>query len=112
MRIYVRSFAPVLVIGAALLAAIPNAGARAAPSAPAPETVGRMKRIIIPDDGIPAAGVKPEKPPGRPARAVSSANSQAPVQSNPVPAQVPVQSMIDRAVRLNGSSPVVPSPLQ
>jgi len=108
MRIDMRSFATGLAISATLLMAIPDSSARAA--APPPDTVGRMKRIVIPDDSPPPAATKPNKPPSQPANAASSAGPQAPILSNPVPAQVPVQSMINRSLRVG--APVVPSPLQ
>jgi hypothetical protein len=109
MRIMlVHSFAVMLAVGATLL--VPDADARAASSnGPLPtvegSTVGSMRRIIIPPDGNPPPAVKANKKASRPA------NSQVPVRSNAGPAKVPVQSMINGAVRAGARGAVNPLPL-
>ena len=103
-----------LAISATLLATITDARA----AAPPPDTVGRMKRIILPpEDGIPIASTGAAVNPSTVKRNTSSRPPtlpQAPVLANPVaPAQAPVQSMIDRAIRLIPFGPAgVPPGLQ
>jgi hypothetical protein len=110
--ILVHSFALVLAIAAALL--VPDLPpARAASSVgPLPTvegpTVGRMRRIIIPAEGTPVPAVRPNNKANPPA----NSQSQAPVRSNPGPAQVPVQPLIDRAIRAGARGAVAPLPLQ
>ena len=112
MRITVHSFALALAVGAALFAAPPNT-ARAAE----PDTVGRMKRILLPPEGPTDTATKQSQP-SQPRQASQASQPAAPqhfqprAQSNPVPDKVPVQSMIDRALRVNGAGPVVPPGLQ
>jgi hypothetical protein len=109
MRIAVHSFALAFAVGATLLAAAPNT-ARAAE----PDTVGRMKRIILPPEGPTNTATKPSQP-SQPRQASQPATPQPfqpPAQSNPVPDKVPVQSIIDRAMRTPGAGPFAPPGLQ
>ena len=112
MRIVGHSFALALMVGATLFAAA-SISARAAE----PETVGRMKRIILPPEGpvVTAVGTNRPSQPAPPRQASQPAATQPlqqPAQSNPVPNQVPVQSIIDRAMRTPGAGPFAPPGLQ
>ena len=109
-HLLIHSFTVGLALCATLLT--PDADARAASSVPHPRTVevpsiGSMRRIIIPADGVAVPEVKPNTKTRRPAK------SQAPVRSNLGSAvQAPVQSMINRAVRAGARGAVNPLPLQ
>ena len=112
MRMTVHSFALALAVGTTVLAAAPNT-VRAAE----PDTVGRMKRIILPPEGpvVTAVGTNRPSQPAPPRQASQPAATQPlqpPAQSNPVPNQVPVQSIIDRAMRTPGAGPFAPPGLQ
>jgi|SRR6185436_12010797 hypothetical protein len=85
MRIHTRSFAIAFTVS---LLTMTHGYALAAP-APAPQSVGNMKRIVIPEKGEPQTVIAPSANSG-------SANSPAPPAGarNPIPGGVNVPSMI------------------
>ena len=115
MRMTVHSFGLALAVGATLFAATPST-ARAAE----PETVGRMKRIIIPPEGpvVTAVGTSQPSQSSQPAPARQASQPAAtqplrpPAVSNPAPDKVPVQSIIGRPTRALGAGPGIVPGLQ
>jgi len=102
-----RSLLSLLAVGAVALTALPTFDAHAA--AP-PLEVGRMKRIILPPEGpVNTANttgntvrVQPSPPPSS-----QPPPSQPRALANPVPNSVPVQSMIQRGVRVQGAGQTI-----
>jgi hypothetical protein len=90
-----RSLLTTCVIGVSLLTSVCDADAT--------ESVGNMKRIIVPEKGPPVTTVAPNS-------ANQPAGSKGSGISNPARVQVPVRSMIGGGVQKGG--PIVPSPLQ
>jgi len=93
MRVQIRSVA--IVIAASLMMSTSGGHALAAP-APAPQSVGNMKRIVIPEKGEPQTVIAPS--------ANTRSNSSAPPAGvrNPVPGSVNVPSMIQGGLNKGG----------
>ena len=68
-------------------------------AAPAPQSVGNMKRIIIPEKGEPQVTIAPNR------AASGNAPSPAAGVSNPLPGGVPVPSLIQGGIRAGGPGP-------
>ena len=72
-------------------------------AAPAPASVGNMKRIIVPEKGEPQVTIAPSGAASAPA---SNSSSPPAGVSNPVSGGVPVQQMIQGGVRAGGPGPL------
>jgi hypothetical protein len=95
MRIHKRSIVVVLT-AASLLVSMSVANALAAP-APAPQSVGNMKRIVIPEKGEPQTVIAPSANSG-------STNGSGPAtgMANPAAGGVNVPAMIQGGLKKGG----------
>ena len=62
MKIRARSLAGIFTIGVSLLVSMPDADAGTAPSTE-PASVGNMKRVIVPEKGLPQVIIAPANSP-------------------------------------------------
>lgn len=93
----IRSFAISLAIVSLLV------GTTHVLAAPAPQSVGNMKRIIVPEKGEPQVTIAPSGAASAP-RGNGASSPAAP--SNPLPGGVPVQSVIGGAIGKGGPLPL------